>query len=41
MALESAWLVLMAEKFLLVEELKEEKNLQSHLSQDIKNNDCQ
>jgi len=39
MALESVWLLLMEEKFLQEEELKEEKNYLYLLKQDIKNND--
>ena len=39
MALESVWLLLMEEKFLQEEELKEEKNYLYPLSRDTKNND--
>jgi len=39
MDLEKEWLLPMAEKFLLADALKEEKNCLCHLNQDIKNND--
>ena len=39
MALESAWRLLMVEKFFLEEEQKEEKNYLFHQSRDTKNND--
>ena len=37
--LEKEWLLLMEEKYLHVEELKEERNCLCQLKQDIKNND--
>jgi len=39
MVFEKEWLLLMAEKYLLEEEQKEERNCLYHLKQDIRNND--